>query len=150
MPADAVFLDTNGWLALLNATDSLHAAASLAWASLLSRGDRVVVTDWVVAETGNGLARTSARNRFAAAVELIRSSPRAEWVHVSEPLFDRALELYTRRSDKDWGLIDCASFVVMQDHGISEAFTNDRHFEQAGFTNLLPGPDGSTALRGRT
>jgi hypothetical protein len=25
MPADAVFLDTNGWLALLNATDSLRA-----------------------------------------------------------------------------------------------------------------------------
>ena len=140
MPADAVFLDTNGWLALLNATDSLHSAASLAWASLLSRGERVVLTDWVVAETGNGLARSGARNRFAAAVELIRSSPKAELVHVSEPLFDRALELYTRRSDKNWGLIDCASFVVMKDQGISQAFTNDRHFEQAGFTSLLPGP----------
>ena len=28
MPADAVFLDTNGWLALLNATDSLQAGSS--------------------------------------------------------------------------------------------------------------------------
>ena len=50
-----------------------------------------------------------------------------------------ALELYTRRSDKDWGLIDCGSFVVMGEKGITQAFTNDRHFEQAGFTNLLPG-----------
>jgi len=56
---------------------------------------------------------------------------------------DRALDLFTRRSDKTWGLIDCASFLVMQDQGISRAFTNDRHFEQAGFRNLLP-PFGST------
>lgn len=32
----------------------------------------------------------------------------------------------------------CASFLVMEDNGISQAFTNDRHFEQAGFRNLLP------------
>jgi len=94
----------------------------------------VVLTDWVVAETGNGLARSGARNRFAA-VEFIRSSPKAKLVHISE-----VLQLYTRRSDKDWGLIDCASFAVMEDQGISQACTNDRHFEQAGFTNLLPGP----------
>jgi predicted nucleic acid-binding protein len=27
---------------------------------------------------------------------------------------------------------------VMAEHGILEAFTNDRHFEQAGFKCLLP------------
>jgi hypothetical protein len=46
--------------------------------------------------------------------------------------------MYASRPDKTWGLVDCASFVVMQDEGITEAFTNDRHFEQAGFTTLLP------------
>lgn len=138
MPADLVFLDTNGWLALLNASDSLHSAASFAWASLLDRNGRVVLTDWIVVETGNGLARSGARSRFATAVELIRSSPRADLIHVSPALFERALELYSRRFDKTWGLVDCASFLVMEDLGISQAFTNDRHFEQAGFRNLLP------------
>jgi predicted nucleic acid-binding protein len=33
--------------------------------------------------------------------------------------------------------IDCFSFVVMTDHRVSEALTNDRHFEQAGFRALL-------------
>jgi predicted nucleic acid-binding protein len=138
MPAKPVFLDTNGWIALLNASDSLHAAAALAWTRLLDRGGRVVLTDWIVAETGNGLARSGARSRFAAAVELIRSSSRADLVRVSPALFDRALELYTRSFDKAWGLVDCASFLVMEDQGIPQAFTNDRHFEQAGFRNLLP------------
>ncbi len=138
MAAELVFLDTGGWLALLNASDSLHRIASSAWAELLKRGCRIVLTEWIVAETGNGLARSSARGRFAAAVTLIRSSPQAELLTVSSELFDRALELYARRADKTWGLVDCASFLVMEDQGIALAFTNDRHFEQAGFKNLLP------------
>jgi predicted nucleic acid-binding protein len=39
-------------------------------------------------------------------------------------------------------MVDCANFVVMADLGIRDAFTSDRHFEQAGFRCLLPGPDG--------
>jgi predicted nucleic acid-binding protein len=33
--------------------------------------------------------------------------------------------------------VDCASFIVMQERGITEAFTSDRDFEQAGFKRLL-------------
>ena len=34
-------------------------------------------------------------------------------------------------------MTDCVSFVVMRDRDLQEAFTNDRHFEQAGFIRLL-------------
>jgi len=44
---------------------------------------------------------------------------------------------YRYRRDKDWPLTDCISFVVMEDEGISEALTGDKHFEQAGFKALL-------------
>lgn len=43
----------------------------------------------------------------------------------------------SRAGDKGWGLVDCASFVIMTGRGISEALTNDRHFQQAGFPRLL-------------
>jgi len=45
--------------------------------------------------------------------------------------------LFQRRPDKTWSLVDCASFVVMQKRGITEALTSDVHFEQAGFIRLL-------------
>ncbi len=138
MPANVVFLDTNGWLALLNASDALHPVAEATWLRLLAKGATVIVTDWVVAETGNGLARTRARSRFAEAVEMVSSSSRARLIQVSDRHFERALQLYASRPDKTWGLVDCASFVVMEDEGVTEAFTNDRHFEQAGFEPLLP------------
>lgn len=140
MPGRVVFLDTNGWLALLNASDSLHITAGETWKDLGRAGYSVLLTDLVVAETGNGLARTPARRTLRAAVEAIRNSPRARVLSGSRDLLDRALDLYNRRPDKTWGLVDCASFVVMQDHEVLEAFTNDRHFEQAGFRCLLPMP----------
>jgi len=39
--------------------------------------------------------------------------------------------------DKEWGLTDCISLVVMQKEQIKQAFTSDHHFEQAGFLKLL-------------
>ena len=40
----------------------------------------------------------------------------------------------------DWPLTDCLSFIVMADHGATEALTGDRHFRQAGFVPLLREP----------
>jgi hypothetical protein len=137
---EKVFLDTSGWLALLNRADLLHAPADTLWRELGQQGHRVYVTDWVIAETGNGLARTTARLQFVKAVELLRASAFAQIIQVTTKLLERALALYKNRSDKTWGLVDCASFLVMQDEGIVKAFTTDQHFRQAGFTCLLSIP----------
>jgi predicted nucleic acid-binding protein len=58
-------------------------------------------------------------------------------VPASPALFAAALERIRARSDKDWGLTDCASFVAMEERGLSEALTPDDHFVQAGFRALL-------------
>jgi len=138
MPARLAFLDTNGWIALLNSSDTLHFHAEAAWTDLLKQDFSLVLTDWIVAETGNGLARTALRKQFVQSVEIIRSSKRAKVISISGSFLERALELYDSRSDKTWGLVDCASFMVMQDEEIQEALTDDRHFKQAGFNCLLP------------
>jgi len=39
-------------------------------------------------------------------------------------------------SIKGWSLTDCISFVIMNEYGVSEAWSGDRHFSQAGFTLL--------------
>ena len=55
----------------------------------------------------------------------------------TQKLVDRAVRLFSEREDKEWGLTDCVSFVVMNDRGIREALTADEHFHQAGFVSLL-------------
>ena len=138
MAARPVFLDTNGWFAVLNQRDVLHAEANARWHDLLRQGCIFAPTDWVIAETGNGLARTPARLQFTPAVRQMRRSARFRVISVDPILMERALDLYADRPDQTWGLVDCASFVAMKDEGITDAFTTDRHFEQAGFNCLLP------------
>ena len=58
-------------------------------------------------------------------------------VPASRELFQRGVELFTQRPDKDWSLTDCPSYVVMKEQDIEDALTTDPHFEQAGFTVLL-------------
>jgi len=64
----------------------------------------------------------------------IRRSPTIVVQEVDAHIEVLAWRLWEDRPDKDWSLVDCASFVVMRELGISEALTTDRHFEQAGFT----------------
>jgi uncharacterized protein len=58
-------------------------------------------------------------------------------VNVDTELFMSALTLYQPHSDKDWGLTDCISFVVMQQQSLTDALTGDRPFVQAGFRALM-------------
>jgi uncharacterized protein len=77
------------------------------------------------------------RPRLTAFIEGLKASPHVDIVHVDPTLDAQAWQLFTERPDKGWSLVDCASFVVMRQRGILEAFTTDHHFEQAGFVCLL-------------
>jgi predicted nucleic acid-binding protein len=70
-------------------------------------------------------------------VEDLRNDPTIEIVPVDQALEIAAWQLWKTRLDKDWSLVDCASFVIMQQRGLTEAITTNHHFEQAGFIRLL-------------
>ncbi len=135
--AEPLFLDTSGLVALLVADDALHDRATRYFQSLRRSGRLVITSDWVLAELGNSLARTAARPLGAEFIRRLLATPRARVIFIDEALLARALERYAGYADKNWGLVDCASFEVMADHGCHEALTHDRHFEQAGFRRVL-------------
>jgi len=147
---DLTFLDTNGWMALLNSDDRLHSSAVEAWREIGRRRGIVVLTDWIIAETGNGLARTERRKAFAGAVRLLPTIPEVRLILIDEDLITRAVDLYQARPDKDWGLVDCSSFVVMTRENIRDAMTSDRHFSHAGFRSLLSDPGGKSQATNET
>jgi predicted nucleic acid-binding protein len=67
----------------------------------------------------------------------LKASPQVELIYVDKALDEQAWQLLKARQDKEWSLVDCSSFVVMQTFGITEALTTDHHFEHAGFVRLL-------------
>jgi predicted nucleic acid-binding protein len=128
------FIDTLFVVALISQRDRYHEQATEM--ADLYEGQPLLTTEGVLLEIGNALAR----GYKAEAVEVIQgflSSPDVQVVRLTPELFDRAFALYQSHQDKEWGLIDCISFIVMGDAGAAEALTFDKHFVQAGFRALL-------------
>jgi hypothetical protein len=130
---NAVFAGTFFYLALLDGGEPSHQRALAE--SIVPR--QIVTTEFILLELGNACARAEDHADFLALVAGMRASPRVKIVPLASELFNRGLTRMRERSDKDWSLTDCISFVVMEDEGIHEALTGDQHFEQAGFKALL-------------
>jgi hypothetical protein len=130
-----VFADAFFFLALMNKRDASHASA----VELVDRiFGTIVTTQWILVEVADAFSHPRDRGLFAMLLKLIESDDRIYVVSASKTLFDRGVTLYLNRQDKDWSLTDCISFVVMEARHIKDALTGDHHFEQAGFTVLLP------------
>jgi hypothetical protein len=129
-----VFIDTSYVLALVNLGDEYHVRA--AQASEVVQPP-FLTTEAVLVEIGNALARARWRDLAVATIHDLRSDASVEVVSVDTALLERALALFEARYDKEWGLTDCISFVVMQERDLTYALTTDRHFVQAGFHSAL-------------
>ena len=130
----ALFADSFYFLALLRWEDNAHARAI---AASQNRTERLITTAWILTEEADALAVPAMREGFPRLLAALRADPACTIVPPTQDLFDAGVELYVRRPDKAWSLTDCISFVVMREHGMNEALTGDRHFEQAGFIALL-------------
>ena len=134
---ESVFLDTSYAIALSAPNDQHHERALELAAELEATGAVLVTTRAVLLEIGNALSRKRYRE---AAVELLVSLQHDDSVAIepmTDDLYDEGFELFRSRTDKEWGLIDCCSFTVMEKRKLVKALTADVHFEQAGFQALL-------------
>lgn len=129
-----VFADTSYYIALLLPKDHRHELAVNLSAEL---DQQIVTTTGVLAELGNFFSYPGGRDGFIAVVASIHLDVDVLVIDLDLELFSRAFELFSGRPDKLWSIVDCASFQVMRDYGLTEALTTDHHFEQAGFTALL-------------
>jgi predicted nucleic acid-binding protein len=134
---DAVFADTSFYVALASPADENHRSALALSQGTHAERRRMVTTAAVLVEIGNTLARQRLRPFAVTILESIQRDEQVEVIPLSDGLYVDALRLFADRRDKEWGLTDCISFVVMEERGIREALTADRHFRQAGFRPLL-------------
>lgn len=134
-----IFVHTSGWGNLVDALQEFHAEAKAIYLSAKGNGSRLVTTNYIVAELVALLSSPLRipRNRSIKFIESIKSSALVDIIHIDEDLDAKSWELISNRPDKNWSLVDCSSFVVMQENKIIEALTTDHHFEQAEFVRLL-------------
>ena len=134
---EMVFLDTAYVVSRVNTRDQWHTAAAQ-WEQRLAVERRpLLTTEFILIEIADTLAAVKFRQQAIQIIEALQQSPLVTIVPASSWLLAEGLARYRQRSDKDWGLTDCLSFVVMEEYSLTEALTLDHHFQQAGFRALL-------------
>ncbi len=129
-----LFADSYYYFAILNSKDSAHERA-LPFSQ--TPGIQFITTAWVLTEVADGLSSPVDRLLCGAFIKRLQLSPRVIIIPATQQWFDLGLDFYIQRPDKNWSLTDCISFLVMRQHGLTEALTGDHHFDQAGFKALL-------------
>jgi predicted nucleic acid-binding protein len=132
-----VFIDAVAWIAMINTRDSLHQKAMSVFRDLRRQNYSFVTTEFVLMELANALSSPDFRNKVSIFIDGLQQSDSVEVVGGTSDLFSLGFELYRVRLDKEWSLTDCSSFIVMENRQLTTAFTEDHHFEQAGFVKLL-------------
>lgn len=140
MSLDRLFVDTSFFQAVMNKNDQEHHRA-LNLLPHVRKARLVLTTEAVLVEVGNALGKID-RTRGAQLVKQYLDESKdpksnVKVVTVDTELLRRGLEHYRTHQDKEWGLTDCISFIVMREHGLNDALTADRHFDQAGFRALM-------------
>ena len=133
----AYFADTWFWAALINKKDPEHSTAIALNRKMGT--SRIVTSQFVIIELFGFCCKLGEDVRIACCkfVKGLNSLPNISVVPYSDQQYDEAIQLYEKVSnDKQWSLVDCASFLIMEKEKITVAVTGDKHFTERGFTRL--------------
>jgi predicted nucleic acid-binding protein len=132
-----IFVDTSAWYALEVEDDVNHEEAYKFLSNIASGKHGVsVTTDYVLDET---LTLLRSRRSLATAsvfIDKLRRSKSVRVFWIDEGFFEKALAIFQKSSHKSWSFTDCTSFALMRELSVSDAFTFDSHFREAGLQTL--------------
>ncbi len=134
-----IFADTSGWASYFVRTEPFHADAEKLMREWHTNKKRIVTSNYILTELVALFTSPLRipRIKQIQVIETIRTSGWIEIVHINQALHEESWSLLKERQDKTWSLVDCSSIVLMKHRGITDAFTTDNHFEQAGLVRKL-------------
>ncbi len=111
-----LFIDTAGWASLFIPTETYHAPAADHFRQAQHNQNRMITTNYIVAELVAllGSRQRMTRPKLFQYIDSIKLAPYVEVIHIDTATDAAAWELCKSRPDKAWSLVDCSSFVVMQ------------------------------------
>jgi predicted nucleic acid-binding protein len=132
-----IFVDTSAWYAI-EVEDDLNHEKACAFLSKIASGKYGVsiTTDYILDETLTLLRSRTDLNSAANFFDKIRKSKSVRVFWIDESLFEKALDIFKKSDHKSWSFTDSASFALMRELFLSDAFTFDSHFREAGLKAL--------------
>jgi predicted nucleic acid-binding protein len=134
--AASLFLDAAGWFAALSPREGGHDIARETYADAIRRGELLVTTPLVAAETHTLILRWRGPRGGTLFLETVFETGAHLVVSLDDQLIEAAMRWIRRFADKPLSLADAVSFEVMRRERITRALTFDRHFADAGYEIL--------------
>lgn len=132
----SIFIDTGAFLAKYIAKDQYHKSAIDTWNKLQKSNGKFFTSIFILNEMITLLGRwVSPEFSMKKAYGIYDSN---SFIILRPDKSDelRALEFYSKYKDKNIGFTDCISFALMKKYKIEQAFSFDRHFNDAGFKKI--------------
>ena len=130
-----IFVDTGGWFSFAVPEDANYVAAAL-W--MRNNRQELITTDYVVDETLT-LLRSRHQEKLAQQLgQQFFSGALCRIYYLTQADVRQTWETFRQFSDKEWSFTDCASKVVMENLGLTQAFAFDQHFRQFGTVAVVP------------
>src|SRR5579862_7393177 len=121
-----VFVDSNYFIALGNANDSLHEQALLLSDKLFEEHAIFIFTNFIFAEIVTVLSqRTNRENAIRFGKELLHNKQVA-MVTITKSLHDKSWEIFQKTERKNISFVDCSTLVVMEFENISTLLSFDK------------------------
>ena len=130
----SIFIDTSGFLALINADDINHKKADVIWRDLIYKGDELVCSNYILLETITLIQNRIGLNAVKLFYENVIPIVNVYWVN--ESLHNASVTNLLISNRKKLSLVDCVSFEVMKSLGLNNVFAFDKHFNEQGFCCL--------------
>jgi uncharacterized protein len=127
----SIFVDTSALMAVMDADDQNHVAATAIWSELVTAGADLVCTNYIIVEAFALIQHRLGMGAVRTCHEDIVPVLNIEWIDAHQHARSVAALLIAGR--RQLSLVDCSSFETMRSFGIHEAFTLDRHFAEQGF-----------------
>jgi len=132
-----IFVDTSAWYAVEVEDDVNHEAACKFLSRIASGKHGIsITTDYILDETLTLLRSRRDLASASAFIDKISKSKSLCVFWINEDLFEKALDTFRKSDRKSWSFTDCASFALMRELSVSEAFSFDNHFREAGLQAL--------------
>lgn len=125
------FLDTSYAIALSSPADDYHNKALVIAQELKASKTPLITTRAIILEIGNALSKQKYRSKSIKLLSSLENDKTVTIIPIAETLYQKAFQLYCQRTDKNWGIVDCISFIVMTERRITEALTTDIHLRSA-------------------
>jgi predicted nucleic acid-binding protein len=135
MPLERIYVDSSAFYALMDRADKYHKPARAHWPELLKDDIALVTSNYVASET---LTVLQYRIGFDAAKLWCRNVLGVLDVYwVDEAIHQKAHAVWMNLGFRRFSLVDCVSFVTMQQNCIEKAFCFKASYIEQGF-ELLP------------